>query len=313
MTRIAVVTDSTAGLSPDETAELGVYVVPLHVLVDGDVRTEGVDIDTAGVLEQLRRRQSVSTSRPSPAALRVAYEHLAAAGVDEIVSVHLSAQLSGTYEAAVMAARDASVPVHVIDSRSAGSGLGYAVATGSQLVREGASVQQVVEAIERRCAAATVLFYVHSLEQLRRGGRIGAAAGLLGGALAIKPLLALIDGHIEPVEKLRTTSRAVARLIEVAGYAVASAGPDVDVAVHHAGAEERAVQVADALAEILASSGRPPTGDEIADVESTVEFSTPPAGYGQVNRRGVRILNLPAVLTVHLGPGTVAVVVSARS
>ena len=182
-----------------------------------------------------------------------------------------------------MAARDVSIPVRVIDSRTAGSALGHAVADGSRLAREDAPADEVAAAIERRCAAATVLFYVHSLEQLHRGGRIGAAAVLLGGALAIKPLLALVDGHIEPVEKLRTTSRAVARLTELAAGALAGAEPRVDVAVHHAGAQERAAQVGDALAPFLAAGEEP------------------------------RILSLPAVLAVHLGPGAVAVVISPRT
>lgn len=318
MSHVAVVTDSTAGLIPEQARALGclgVEIVPLHVLVDDEVFTEGVDIDTRGVLEALRHRRTVSTSRPTPTAMLAAYEQLADQGASHIVSAHLSAQLSGTCDAAVLAARDAPVPVHVVDSRSAGASLGYAVATGARLARAGATAKQITDAIERRCAQSTVLLYVHSLEQLRRGGRIGAAAGLLGGALAIKPLLALVDGHIEPVERLRTTSRAMARLTELAGHAVTVAGPQVDVAIHHAGARERADQVAAALDEILADEWARAWPDTAADDA----FAHPPipgedvvANPGVPGRPRVQVLDLPAVLAVHLGPGTLAAVVSPR-
>lgn len=281
MTRVAVVTDSTAALTPAQSADLGVRVVPLHVLVDGEVFAEGVDIDTETVLEAQRRRRAVSTSRPAPAAMLAVYEELAAQGVEAIVSAHLSAQLSGTCDAATLAARDAPIPVHVVDSRSAGVGLGFAVADGARLARAGASPEDVAAAIERRARAATVLFCVHSLDHLRRGGRIGAAASLLGGALAIKPLLALVDGHIEPLERLRTSARAVARLGELAGQAAAAAGPGAHIAVHHADARERAETVVGVLEGVVGPEGP-----------------------------GVEILPLPAVLAVHLGPGTLAVVVS---
>ncbi len=313
MSRVAVVTDSTAALTPQGAADLGVHVVPLHVLIDGEVFSEGVDIDTDAVLESQRRRRAVSTSRPSPAALLALYEELAAQGAQEIVSAHLSAQLSGTCDAAQLAARDAPVPVHVVDSRSAGAGLGLAVADGVRLATQGASAAQVAAVIERRARAATVLFYVHSLDHLRRGGRIGAAAGLLGGALAIKPLLALVDGHIEPVERLRTSARAVARLTELAAEAVAAAGSDVDIAVHHADARERAETVAQALERAAQSA-------ESLDLAEPTEPTKPteptePADWGERREpeaARVRILDLPAVLTVHLGPGTLAVVVSPR-
>lgn len=260
--------------------------MPLHVVVDGHEYTEGVDITPEEVIDALKRGKQVSTSRPSPAAMLARYEELADAGARAIVSAHLSAQLSGTCDAASLAAREAPVPVRVVDSGSTGLGLGFAVEQAARELSAGseddpaAVAERVGSAVARRTRNSTVLCYVHSLEYLRRGGRIGAAASLLGGALAIKPLIALTGGHVEPVEKLRTSGRALARLAELASAAAAEGGPGTRVAIQHADAPERAENLA-------------------ADLVEAVEGDLP-----------IRILELPAVLAVHLGPGTVAVVVA---
>ena len=125
-----------------------------------------------------------------------------------MVSVHLSAQMSGTVESARLAAKESPVPVEVVDSESLGMGLGFAVLSAAAAAAGGRPIDEVAEA-----AAAsgrrrrTAVFYVDTLEHLRRGGRIGAAAALLGSALAVKPLLHLVDGHIEPLEKVRTSAQ----------------------------------------------------------------------------------------------------------
>ena len=128
-----------------------------------------------------------------------------------------------------------------------GMAMGYAVlagAAGSPPV--GRSVEEVADAVRARCSAATVVFYVDTLEHLRRGGRIGKANALLGSALAIKPILGLADGSIVPLERVRTSSRAIARLEELAVEA-ARARQAVDVAVHHLDSAERAEKLAERL------------------------------------------------------------------
>lgn len=294
--RVVVVTDSTAALTSEEADELGIGVVPLHVVIDEREHTEGVDIDPQQVAEALRRGRRVSTSRPSPAAMLRCYERLADAGASAVVSAHLSGQLSGTCDAAALAAREAPIPVQVVDSGSTGLGLGYAVVAAARLpAAPQAGPQDVARAlgqeIERRGRATTVLCYVHSLDHLRRGGRIGAAASLLGGALAIKPLLALRDGHIEPLEKLRTSGRALSRLTDLGFQAMEQVSDGtpraggVRVAVHHLDACERA----ETLAADLLARAEEQLGTGVAQVQ---------------------VRELPAVLAVHLGPGTVAVVVA---
>ena len=128
--------------------------------------------------------------------------------------------------------------------------MGHAVLAGARLAASGGSAEDVASLVRRTCGAATVVFYVDTLEYLRRGGRIGKAGALLGSALAIKPILGLRDGHIVPLERVRTSSRAIARLEELAAEAASSppAGSSgVDVAVHHLDSRDRADRLAERL------------------------------------------------------------------
>ena len=281
----ALVTDSTAYLPPDLLDGLDVHVVPLHVVIGGKEHSEGVDIDAAEVAAALRRFTPVSTSRPAPAAFLQAYEAAAAGGADAVVSVHISGDMSSTIGGADLAAGQSPVPVTVVDSRALGMAMGYAVLAGARLAAGGASAEEVADAVRATCAASTVVFYVDTLEYLRRGGRIGKAGALLGSALSIKPILGLRDGHIVPLERVRTSARAIARLEELAVEAAArcpSGAIGVDVAVHHLDSPERAERLAERLRSRL--------GEEVT----------------------VRVVELGAVVGAHVGPGTLAVAVVPR-
>ena len=279
-------TDSTAYLPLETVRASGVLVVPLQVVVGARAYDEGVDIDSHAVAVALRAFTPVTTSRPSPQSFLDAYTRLAGDGADAVVSLHISAEMSGTYESAVLAARESPVPTQVVDSRSLGMGLGFLVTQAAAAARSGACLDDVVERARARAASTKVFFYVATLEHLRRGGRIGAAAALLGSALAIKPLLVLDDGHIQPLEKVRTSSRALARLEELALTAVMTAGTRVvDLAVHHLDATSVAQLLAERLRAALAS------GSLIGELV-----------VGEVG----------AVVGAHVGPGMVAVVVSPR-
>jgi DegV family protein with EDD domain len=245
--RIAVVTDSTAYL-PDGVAErYGVVVVPLHVvMVDGEA-LEGVDVTPGQFAEWIAKPgRTASTRPPSPAAFRAAYE---ATGAADIVSIHLSARLSGTRESATTAAYDlvdAGGPrVKVVDSRTTAMGLGFAVIAAAEAAAAGADAFDVATAAEASARRTATMFYVDTLEYLRRGGRIGKAAALLGTALELKPLLHMVDGAIEPMSKVRGADRAVARL-EDSVVAAAGDGP-VDVAVHHLAAADNAHALSERL------------------------------------------------------------------
>lgn len=275
-----IVTDSTAYLPADVIEQHDVEVVPLHVVVGGRDHIEGRDISAQQVAAALRDYTIVTTSRPTPQVFAETYQRLADEGATAIVSVHLSSQMSGTVEAARLAAAEASVPVEVVDSETIGMAMGFAVVAAAESAAGGADVPTVLEVIRARLEPSGVLFYVDTLEHLRRGGRIGAASALLGSALAIKPILAVRGGRIVPVEKVRTSSRAVARIEAMVVEHVEKGGDVADVAVHHLDAAARAEQIAAELRELVPGSPK------------------------------VVVVELGAVVGAHVGPGTVAIAVS---
>lgn len=249
---VAVITDSTSYL-PDGLAEsLGIAVVPLLVELNGRTGHEGIDVSPADVTAVLRERGSVQTSRPTPTDFTAVFDRALSEGASAVVSVHLSAELSGTCDSARLAAAEFEDGlVTVVDSRATGMALGFAVLASAEASRAGAAPEQVAQAAVSCIDNSSCLFYVDSLEWLHRGGRIGTAAAMLGTALSVKPLMHLVQGRIMPMEKVRTSSKAIARLVQIA---VKAAGADrVDVAVQHLAAEERAAQVADQLKQQIAS------------------------------------------------------------
>ncbi|WP_245603636.1 DegV family protein [Intrasporangium oryzae] len=280
---VRVVTDSTAYLPDDLLREHAIEVVPLHVVVGGADHVEGRDITADEVAAALRQYTVVSTSRPTPQVFLETYERLAAEGATHVVSIHLSSQMSGTVEAARLAAAEASIPVEVIDSETIGMAMGFAVVAAAEAATGGADLATVARVVHERLAPSKVLFYVHTLEHLRRGGRIGAASALLGSALAIKPVLGVRGGRIVPIEKVRTTARAIARIEAMVAQHVAEGGVAVDVAVHHLDAAERAEAIAGWARDQLPGARR------------------------------VLVVELGAVVGAHVGPGTVAIAVSPRA
>lgn len=279
MGRVAVVTDSTAYLPADLVASHGITVVPVQVVVDGTAYDEGTEITPTEVAAALRRWGVVTTSRPSPERFARAYADAAAAGATGVVSVHLSGDMSGTVDSATLAARDAPIPVEVVDSRSVAMAMGFGVLDAARASEAGASVHEVAEVVRTRVGGGSALFYVDTLDFLRRGGRIGAAQALLGQALAVKPILELVDGRVAPLEKVRTSSRALARLEEI--VVERADGRPCDIAVHHLDAAERASALA-------------------AKLHARLEDSV------------VLVSEVGAVVGAHVGPGMVAVAVSPR-
>jgi len=282
MGRVVVVTDSAAMLPAEVVERHQITVLPLQVVVDGETYDDGSpEVSPAAVAAALGRRSQVSTSRPAPATIGEVYARLAAEGAEAIVSVHLSAELSGTMESAQIAARTSPVPVTTLDMRGVGPCQGYAAVAAAVAAAAGADAEEAAKAALARADATTSYFYVDTLEHLRRGGRIGAAAALLGSALAVKPLLCLQNGRVEVLERVRTTKRALARLEELA---VEAAGDrPVEVTVAHLEARERADALTEHLGERLADglAGRPVVEAEIG-----------------------------AVLGAHVGPGLLGVVVA---
>jgi DegV family protein with EDD domain len=277
-----VVTDSTASLPSQVAQDRGIVVVPLQVVIGATVYDEGPDGATPEmVAEALRAFRPVSTSRPSPALLTEVYAKAAQDGATEILSIHLSAEMSGTHESAQLAARDAPVPVTVVDSRQVGVATGYAALSAADVLDAGGTVADAATAARARAGAATALFYVDTLEYLRRGGRIGAAAALLGGALSVKPLLRIDEGRVVNLDRVRTSARALSRLEDL--IVEAAADRPVELCVSHLANPDRAGELAGRLAERLATN---------------------------LAGRELWCGELGAVLGAHVGPGMVAACVA---
>lgn len=278
---IAVVTDSTADLPADVVETLGIRVVRLRVTLGARTATDGVDVTPRDVANALRERVAVTTSRPTPAEFARVYQESLEHGATQIVSVHLAAALSGTWESATLAAQDfPHGVVRVVDSRSTAMALGFAVIAAAGQARDGGSAASVQGAATETVDRTRTLFYVDTLEYLRRGGRIGTAASLLATSLSVKPLLQMVEGRIVPLEKVRTSAKAIARLVTLSVEA-AGDGP-VDVAVHHLDALPRAEQVAGALRAALPRAGQ------------------------------LHVAELGAVVGAHLGPGVIGTVIVRR-
>jgi fatty acid kinase fatty acid binding subunit len=248
--RVAVVTDSTAYLPAGLAERLSIRVVPLQVVLGGRSGAEGSEVTPAEVAAALASWVPVSTSRPTPAEFASVYREALGRGASAVVSLHLSRELSGTWDSARLAAAEVGADtVRVVDSRSAAMGLGFAVLAAAEAASAGAGPEEVYAAAVGTAERTTTLFYVDTLEHLRRGGRIGAAQALLGTALSVKPILHVREGRIVPLEKVRTVSKGVARL-EALAVAAAGDGP-ADVAVHHLAAAERATLLAERLRDRL--------------------------------------------------------------
>ncbi|MGW2600520.1 DegV family protein [Streptomyces klenkii] len=277
---VAVITDSTAYLPQRAMERHSITAVPLTVVLGDEALEEGTEISARCVAEALKKRRPVTTSRPGPEVFAAAYRAAAEAGAQGIVSLHLSSEFSGTYDAAVLAARDAEVPVRVVDTGMVAMALGFCALAAAETVDAGGTLDEAVAAAEKRAQGTAAYFYVDTLDYLRRGGRIGAAQALLGSALAVKPLLQLEGGRIELREKVRTASKAIARLEEIAVERAAAA--PVDIAVHHLAAPDRATELADRLRERL------PALEEL------------------------HVSEVGAVIGAHTGPGLLAVVVAPK-
>ncbi|MFE2182775.1 DegV family protein [Streptomyces sp. NPDC059455] len=244
---VAIVTDSTAYLPQDAMERHRITAVPLTVVLGDRALEEGTEISARSLAQALQKRKPVTTSRPSPEMFAAAYRAAAEEGATGIVSLHLSAEFSGTYDAAALAAQDAPVPVRVVDSGMVAMALGFCALAAAETAEGGGTLDEAVAAAEKRADSTAAYFYVDTLDYLRRGGRIGAAQALLGSALAVKPLLQLDEGRIELREKVRTASKAIARLEEIV---VERAGRSpVDIAVQHLAAGERAAALAERLRE----------------------------------------------------------------
>ena len=241
--KVAIVTDSTADLPAQLVKTRGITVVPLTLNFEGRSLLDGVEIRPSEFYRKLPNATThPTTSQPSPGRFAEAYADLLNEH-SEVVSIHISEKLSGTYASAVQGAEmvDAS-RVHVIDSQLVSMSLGLLTLAATEMVTQGADASAIARRVMDMREQVQTYFSVATLEFLRRGGRIGRASAMLGSVLQVKPVLCIRDGLVTPLERVRTFDRALRRVIELTREV--DRGKGLCVIVGHADAESDAERVA---------------------------------------------------------------------
>jgi DegV family protein with EDD domain len=274
---VRIVTDSTADIPPKEAEALGITIVPLTVFFGDEAYLDNIELDNAHFYEKLQACKDLPrTSQPAPALFQEAYTRLIEEGADGIISVHLSSRLSGTYQSACTA-RDGlpenlrQVPIEVIDSQSVSAGMGMALHKAAAEAQDGLELAEIKAHLLDQFARTRIIAVLDTLEFVKRGGRIGGARAMLGNMLSVKPIIALKDGEVVPLEQPRTRSKAYARVAQL----VVEAGS-------------------------LAELGIAASNDEVAQQLTQSLQSVYNGKIGQYK--------LGASLGTHTGPGTAAVV-----
>lgn len=244
---VKIVTDSSADIPPPLAAALDIHVVPIRVEFGTVGYCDGVDLSGEEFYRKLRESATLpTTSQPSLGELQQIYRRLTDDGCD-VVSVHLSSGLSGTYNVACLAAEDEDLPpgaVAVVDTQAISMCVGWIAILGARAAANGASQADVVALMNDLRGRVRILGLLDTLEYVQRGGRLGMASAFLGTMLAIKPILHMKHGTAQPMEKVRTKPRAMQRLVELtAGF-----GPLDELAVMHGDAPDEAGKLADMLA-----------------------------------------------------------------
>ncbi|QGG96888.1 DegV family protein [Actinomarinicola tropica] len=209
---VRIVTDSACDLTTAEADDLGIEVVPLTIRFGEDEYVDRTELDVQSFYRTMAEEDALpETAAPAPGAFEAAFRRLADEGADAVVCINLSSKLSATHQSARTAAAslEGQVDVRTIDSNSITAGLGSQVLRAARLARDGAGVDEVVAAVESVVPRTRVYGVLDTLENLRKGGRIGGAQALLGSMLSIKPALDLSSGEVQEAGKPRTRKKAL--------------------------------------------------------------------------------------------------------
>lgn len=278
---IRIITDSTCEAPPELLAHPAVTVVPLYVIFGQESLRDNVDISREQFWARLPQSPQIpTTSQATPAQFEAPFKAFTDNG-DEVIALILSSKLSRTYESALLAKNSLpGRPIDVIDSKSISVGMGVMLERAFTMIEAGASRAEIVAMLEQARAQTRILFTLQTLEYLQRGGRIGKAQAFVGTLLQFKPLLSITDGEVHPAARVRSMSKAIETMQDLLAQHVTARGPQVHVAVTHAGSPEIAAQVAAALS-------------------------------SQFNTSHSFVCTLGPVIGTHVGPGTVGAAVSA--
>jgi len=276
---LAIITDSTAYIPSELVKKYGLHIAPQIVIWGEETLRDGVDIQPDEFYARLKTATKMpTTSQATIGAFKELYEKLAGEG-KQILAILISSKLSGTISSAVQAKELVpNASVEIVDSKSTAMALGFQVLAAARAAEAGRPFAQVAEIARSGVDHTGVVFAVDTLEFLHRGGRIGGAARLLGTALNLKPVLELVDGRIEPIERVRTKAKARARLLEIIQEKV-KGKPNLRLATIHAAAEAEAAELLEQAVALL------------KPMESVVAVASPAVG-------------------AHAGPGTVGLAYS---
>lgn len=241
---IGFVTDSTAYLPAELIAQFEIEIIPVHVVVDSVSYNDLGEISTNEVCKQLLAGRSVTTSRPSVQEFISVYQNMQAKGHKEIISVHVSSKLSGTYESALLAARQVTIPVRVVDSSAIAMMMGFPLLSAIALANEGVDIDDVEDYLRLRLEQSSLILAVESTKYLEQGGRVSPLQNRVASKFNIKPLLEVRNGQIGLREIVRSTRNANFKLISIAQSSSAMAE---NIAVHHVDAPERGHFIAEQL------------------------------------------------------------------
>jgi DegV family protein with EDD domain len=274
---IKIIADTLSCIPPEEARSLGIDYIPQIIQFGANESyRDDSEIDSATFLKKLRLASTLpQTAAPPPALYTPLYERYAAEG-HTIVVICPSAQVSGTFRSAEVAAQDfPNADIRIVDTKSIASGLGQMVRKALEWIQQGVDADTLIANINEMAARERIMFLVDTLEYLQKGGRIGKARALFGSILQVKPILAFRDGQTEPVEQQRTKRRAVARLCELV-LETCPRSPDSYISILQ--------------------------GDALDDAEYLAEYFQNCLGI-----KNIPIFFLPPAILVHSGPGAVGV------
>lgn len=267
---VKIVTDSTADMPPDLASKLGITVVPAYVHFGNDVYRDRVDISEEEFYQRLLTDPvHPSTEPPTPEDFADVYQKLVREA-DGIISIHISSKLSATYNSALRAKElvETACPIEVVDSQLVTMGLSLLVEAANTTARSGKSLPQVVEEVKRIIPSIRLLGLLDTLRYLAKGGRIGKVKALLGSILAVKPMLTIKNGELEPAGQVRNRADGIGRLFDF----IKNANDIQDLAIIYSTTPDEAQSLAERMDSII-------------------------------NRERIRLVRLGPVLGVHGGPG----------
>jgi DegV family protein with EDD domain len=209
LTKIKIVTDSTVDLTEKEISDLNIHIVPLSITIDGETYIDRIDLSPSSFLEKMKASEELpKSSQPPAGAFLELYDELGKDG-SEVLSIHMTGNMSGTVRSAESAAEMSSTSVTVIDSRFISRGLAFQVIEAAKLAKNGKSLEEILHSIENIRKNTNLFVVVDTLENLVKGGRIGKGRAMIGSLLNIKPIASLAGGEYTPVAKVRSHSQVV--------------------------------------------------------------------------------------------------------